>query len=134
RRIPMAQETEAAVRPDCQGAIVSFALLSIAALLAILLSLVSFVQLLYLESLRLRTRDLPALEFFKQTLEKALGMKTETGLFSFSLIKHSLILIIGILILDGFSAVAPLTWIGFTEAALVSWGAMLLVTYLIPFA
>ena len=61
-------------------------------------------------------------------------MKTETGLLSFSLIKHSLILIIGILILDGFCAGGPVTWVAFTEAALVSWGAVLLVTYLIPFA
>ncbi len=58
----------------------TFALLLTAAALAVLLSLIAFVQLLYLESLRLRTRDLPSLEFFKETLEKALGMKTETGL------------------------------------------------------
>ena len=49
-------------------------------LLAIpLLALVTFVQLLYLESLRLRTRDLPSLEFFKDTLEDKLGLKTEEG-------------------------------------------------------
>src|SRR5437667_346928 len=40
-------------------------LLLSAVLLAVLLSLITFVQLLYLESLRLRTRDLPALEFFE---------------------------------------------------------------------
>ncbi len=56
----------------------TFALLFTAGVLALLLSLVSFVQLLYLESLRLRTRDLPALEFFKSTLEAKLSMKTET--------------------------------------------------------
>src|SRR6266851_2538045 len=122
----MAQEAEAAGRPDCQGAIVSFALLSIAALLAILLSLVSFVQLLYLESLRLRTRDLPALEFFKQTLEKELGMKTETGVLSFSLIKYTLILMIAILMLDGLCGGRPITWLAFTEGAIASWLAMLM--------
>ena len=111
----------------------SFALLFTAAALAVLLSLIAFVQLLYLESLRLRTRDLPSLEFFKETLEKALGMKTETGLLSFSLIKHSLILIIAVLILDGFCAGGPISWIAFSEAAVVAWGAMLLVTYLIPY-
>ena len=42
----------------------------LATLLAIpLLAIVSFVQVLYLESMRLRTRDLPALKFFKETLE-----------------------------------------------------------------
>ena len=112
----------------------SFALLCIAAALAVLLSLTAFVQLLYLESLRLRTRDLPSLEFFKRTLEGALGMKTETGLLSFSLIKHSLILIVAILILNGLCAGGPISWIAFSEAAVVAWGAMLLATYLIPYA
>ncbi len=37
--------------------------------LSLLLGLVTFVQLLYLESLRLRTRDFPAIKFFKETLE-----------------------------------------------------------------
>ena len=111
----------------------TFALLLTAAALAVLLSLIAFVQLLYLESLRLRTRDLPSLEFFKETLEKALGMKTETGLLSFSLIKHSLILIVAILILDGFCAGGPISWIAFSEAAIVAWGTMLSVTYLIPY-
>ncbi len=112
----------------------TFALLLTAAALAVLLSLIAFVQLLYLESLRLRTRDLPSLEFFKETLEKALGMKTETGLLSFSLIKHSLILIVAILILDGFCAGGPISWIAFSEAAVVAWGTMLLAAYLIPYA
>jgi hypothetical protein len=54
-------------------------LFTAAALLALLLGLITFVQLLYVESLRLRTRDLPALEFFKQKLEAELGMKTDAG-------------------------------------------------------
>ena len=62
-----------------------------ATLLAILLlGLVTFVQLLYLESMRLRTRDLPSLKFFKDELEDKLGLKTEEGAGSFSLIKHSM--------------------------------------------
>ena len=62
----------------------------LAALLAVpLLGLVTFVQLLYLESLRLRTRDLPALKFFKETLEDKIGLKTEDGAGTFSLIKHT---------------------------------------------
>src|SRR5438876_2455522 len=112
----------------------TFALLFTAGLLALLLSLVSFVQLLYLESLRLRTRDLPALEFFKQTLEEKLGMKTETGLLSFSLIKYSLVLLIAIVILVGLSAGRPITWISFAETAIAAWGSMLLTTWLVPYA
>ena len=44
-----------------------------------LLALTTFVQVLYLESLRLRTRDLPSLKFFKETLEDRIGLKTEDG-------------------------------------------------------
>ena len=53
-------------------------------------------QLLYLESLRLRTRDLPSLKFFKETLEDKLGLKTEQGAGCFSLIKHTLLVLLGI--------------------------------------
>src|SRR2546430_15971332 len=109
----MAQEADPAAGPDCQGGIMTFALLFTAGLLALLLSLVSFVQILYLESLRLRTRDLPALEFFKATLEVKLGMKTETGVLSFSLLKYTLMLLVSILILDSASAGGPITWIAF---------------------
>ena len=56
-----------------------------------LLGLVTFVQMLYLESLRLRTRDLPSLKFFKETLEDKIGLKTEDGAGAFSLIKHTLL-------------------------------------------
>ena len=111
----------------------TFALLVAASLLALLLSLVSFVQLLYLESLRLRTRDLPALEFFKKTLEEALGMKTETGVLSFSLVKYTLMVLVSILILDGASAGRPISWIAFTEAAIAAWGCMVLATCMIPY-
>ena len=111
----------------------TFALLVTAGLLAVLASLVTFVQLLYLESLRLRTRDLPALEFFKDKLEEALGMKTETGMLSFSLVKYTLTLLMAILILDGACAGLPISWISFIEAAIASWGVMLLANWVVPF-
>jgi putative hemolysin len=111
----------------------TFALLFTAGLLALLLSLVSFVQLLYLESLRLRTRDLPALEFFKATLEAKLSMKTETGVLSFSLLKYTLMLLVSILILDGASGGGPITWIAFSEGTIAAWGVMMLATCMIPF-
>ena len=46
---------------------------------ALLLALASTVQLLYLESLRLRSRDLPSLEFFKSSLEPGIRLKTDEG-------------------------------------------------------
>jgi CBS domain containing-hemolysin-like protein len=108
-------------------------LLLSALLLAVLLTLIAFVQLLYLESLRLRTRDLPALEFFKEKLEQELGMKTETGVLSFSLIKYGLMPLIAILILDGFCAGGPVSWAAFFEAAVASWLCMLVAACIVPY-
>jgi CBS domain containing-hemolysin-like protein len=69
----------------------------IGSLLAIpLLGLLTFVQVLYLESLRLRTRDLPSIKFFKEVLEDRIGVKTEDGADTFSLIKHAILIILGI--------------------------------------
>jgi putative hemolysin len=100
--------------------------------LLLALVLVSFVQLLYLESLRLRTRDLPALQFFKETVEKRLGMKTETGALCFTLLKHTLLLLLGISILAGIAGEFASSWIMLLEAAITSWLAMLMVTYVVP--
>ncbi len=89
-----------------------------------LLGLVTFVQLLYLESLRLRTRDLPSLKFFKDELEDKLGLKTEEGAGSFSLIKHSLLVVI---------AVLYCAWLdNFWQAALVAWLTMIAASYALP--
>jgi putative hemolysin len=104
-----------------------------ALLLTVLLSLIAFVQLLYLESLRLRTRDLPALEFFKQKLEEQLGMKTETGVLSFSLIKYCLMPLIAILILDVFCAGGPISWSAFFESAVAACLCMLVAACIVPY-
>ena len=55
---------------------------------SLVVMLVTCVQVLYLESLRIRTRERASLEFFKETLESKLGLETERGSLTFSLIKH----------------------------------------------
>ena len=85
-----------------------------------LLALMTFVQILYLESLRLRTRDLPSLKFFKETLEDRIGLKTEDGAGAFSLVKHSLLSVVGILYFAWFADGVP--W-----HAAVFWQAMIAV-------
>src|ERR1700722_13440924 len=64
-------------------------------LLAVILVLATYVQMLYLESLRLRTRDLPALQLFKSDIEERLGFKTEDGALRFSLVKHTALPLLG---------------------------------------
>jgi putative hemolysin len=106
---------------------------TLAAVLATaLLGLVTCVQLLYLESLRLRTRDLPSLEFFKETLQDKLGLKTEQGADAFSLVKHTLLVLLGIFYFASFTDGEPWYATVFWQAVLIAWGAMMLVSYALP--
>jgi len=69
-----------------------------AAAVALLVTLVTCIQLLYLESLRVRTRELPALQFFREALEPRNKLETERGALTFSLVKHIGLGILGCLI------------------------------------
>jgi magnesium and cobalt exporter, CNNM family len=105
----------------------------LATLLALpLLAIVNFVQVLYLESMRLRTRDLPALKFFKETLEDKLGMKTEQGASSFSLVKHTLLVFIAICYFAWFADGEPWNWTAFWQAGLAGWLTTLVLAYAVP--
>jgi CBS domain containing-hemolysin-like protein len=97
-----------------------------------LLGLVTFVQLLYLESLRLRTRDLPSLEFFKDTLEDKIGLKTEEGAGAFSLIKHSLLVLMGTSYFAWLADGVPWQAATFWQSALEVWLTMIAVAYALP--
>jgi putative hemolysin len=107
-------------------------LVIVIALLALLLGLVTFVQLLYLESLRLRTRDFPAIKFFKETLEDKIGFQTDDGAGSFTLIKHSAILLIGVLYFLVFADGQAWTWPEVLETAVASWLTMIVMAYVLP--
>jgi CBS domain containing-hemolysin-like protein len=97
-----------------------------------LLALVAFVQVLYLESMRLRTRDLPSIKFFKETLEDKLGMTTEQGSGVFSLIKHSLLLLLAMGCFGWFADGQPWSWSAFWKAAVAAWLIMVTLTYAFP--
>lgn len=95
------------------------------------LCLATAVQMFYLEALRLRTRELPALTYFKESVEDSLGLKTERGALFFSLWKHSLLALLGV----AMSVVATRErFLGedFIEAALFSWLTMMVVCYILP--
>jgi putative hemolysin len=97
-----------------------------------LLAIVTCVQLLYLESMRLRTRDRASLRFFKADLEDRIGLKTEHGNESFSLIKHSLLVMLGVLefawITDSQPWSAPVFW----QTVLAVWLTMVVFSYALP--
>jgi CBS domain containing-hemolysin-like protein len=104
----------------------------VAAAAVVELALVTFVQLLYLESMRLRPRDLPSLEFFKETLEDRIGLKIEAGAETFSLFKHTTLVLLGVLFFARFEYDDPSISAGLWQAALAAWLAMIAVAYLLP--
>ncbi len=96
---------------------------------AALLCLFTVVQVLYTESMRLRARDLPALQFFKETLEERIRIDADQGLLAFSLIKHTLLLLLGVCFLAARPAGVGEPWENLFEAALLAWLTMLVCTY-----
>ncbi|MBI2688581.1 MAG: HlyC/CorC family transporter [Acidobacteria bacterium] len=91
------------------------------AVFSALLTLSAVAQLLYVEALRLRSREYPALEYFKRNLEERLGLKIERGALTFSLIKHSLIAMMGIFSLSLLGAGREHFWTAIAEAAVLAW-------------
>ena len=69
------------------------------AVVGIVVAAVTCVQVLYLEALRIRARELPALEYFRSTLEPKIGLTTERGALTFSVVKHVGLAITGCLVL-----------------------------------
>jgi putative hemolysin len=98
---------------------------------AVLLCLITVVQILYMESLRLRSRDLPALQFFKEALEDRIGVKGDDGVLAFSLIKHTLVLLLGVCFLATSYGDTAQRWQNLFEAALFAWLTMLISTYVL---
>jgi putative hemolysin len=104
-------------------------------ILAVLLCLITVVQILYMESLRLRSRDLPALQFFKEKLEDRIGVNGDDGVLAFSLIKHTLVVLLGVCFLATSTGdparFAEHPWQNLFEAALFAWLTMLILTYVL---
>ncbi len=105
-------------------------IIAVAVTLALLVGLVSFVQLLYLESLRLRTKEYASLQFFKETLQEALGYETERGALVFSLIKHTLLVLCGAAATA--AAIEGPKWAEFLEGFGIGWLIMLTASYFVP--
>ena len=100
--------------------------------LAFVLCVTTLVQVLYMESLRLQKRELPMLEFFREKLEDRLGIRDERGALAFSIIKHTSLLVMALLILAmELNEKAPL-WETLLESAGIAWFVMILTTYVVP--
>lgn len=107
-------------------------LLFLILLTTLLLSLATFAQLLYTENLRLRTRDLPAIRYFRENLEKRIGMNIEQGASTFSLIKHTSLLFLAVLFCGVFADGGAWHWPSIFQALGAAWATMLVAAYLAP--
>jgi hypothetical protein len=106
--------------------------LIVALLLTALLGFVSYVQLLYLESLRLIRREVLALEYFRETLAERIGLETEHGSLAFSLIKHVSLFLVGVFYLCALVSPGVPHSQSVHEAIGLEFLAMLFSTYLVP--
>lgn len=105
---------------------------AIAIALTCLLGFVSYVQLLYLESLRLLRREVPALDYFRETLAGKIGLDPEQGSLAFSLVKHVSLFLIGVFYLCALVHFERVLWESVAEAIGLSLLAMLVSTYFVP--
>jgi putative hemolysin len=100
-------------------------------IIAVLLAFTSFVQLLYLESVRIIPREYAALRHFRDHMEERIGLRLEAGSLTFSLWKHSLLAFLGVFCV--FVIAGPtLSLLALLEALLLSLALMLVFSYLIP--
>jgi len=107
----------------------------IAALLIVLLALVvlfTSIQTLYLEGMRLRTRDFESLQYFKSDIEPRLNLRSEEGALTFSLWKHTCLVFFGVLVLAEVIDGGYLTFPILLEGLAGGWLLMVLSSYLIP--
>jgi CBS domain containing-hemolysin-like protein len=109
-------------------ALIVFLILALAGLLGI----VTFVQTLYAESLRLRSRELPSMAFFKNRLEEAFGLKPERAILTYSLIRHSTVLILGLMPALAALLRPSAAWVTLIEAYLACWLLLILAGFAIP--
>jgi len=103
----------------------------IAIAVALLVTMVTCIQLLYLESLRVRTKELPALQFFREKLEPGIRLETERGALTFSLVKHIGLGFLGCLVVAITAQNSPL-WEALAGAFLVTGLVTVLGAHIVP--
>jgi CBS domain containing-hemolysin-like protein len=100
--------------------------------LLVLILLFTTIQTMYLEGMRLRTRDFPSLQYFKSDLEPRLNQRSEEGALTFSLWKHTCLVLFGVLVLAQVVDGGYITLPAVLEAMAGAWLLLMLCAYLIP--
>lgn len=102
-------------------------------LLGLALVIVTYVQVLYEESIRFRPRERSAVDYFRSEIQPRIGVASDRGVLTFSIIKHSALLALA----ASFLVLNPrpvnghiVRWV--LESLAAAWAVMLLSTYIAP--
>src|SRR5271165_6384652 len=106
-------------------------ILALLLVLLVLVLLFTSIQTLYLESMRLRTRDLPSLQYFKSDLEERLHLRSEEGNLTFSLWKHTCLVLFGVTAMAQVIDDGTFSFLVWLESAIGAWLSMMVFAYLI---
>ncbi len=106
--------------------------LSVALILTLLLGFISYIQLLYLESLRIIRRESAALDYFRETVASKIGLENEQGSLAFSVLKHAALPFLGVFYLCTLVRPGVEHWESVIEAVGFSLLAMLISSYFVP--
>jgi CBS domain containing-hemolysin-like protein len=102
------------------------------AVLGPLLVLFTSIQMLFLEGLRLRGRELPSVQHFKAVMEPRLDLRTDEGMLVFSLWKHILLALFGVFALASTLGGTPLEPAKLFEGLGIAFGGVVVLSCLIP--
>ncbi len=100
--------------------------------LAVLLVFGSYLQLLYLESLRLIKHETAALTHFRDVLQSKFGYEADQGATRFSLVKHVALPLTGVFSYCALNRPGIPQWQLVLEACAFTVAIMLVATYIIP--
>ena len=101
-------------------------------ILLVLVTLFTSIQTMYLEGMWLRTRDIASLQYFKSELEPRLNLRSEEGALTFSLWKHTCLVVFGVLVLAQVVDGGSLKIAELVESLILAWLQMILSAYLVP--
>ncbi|HYZ83790.1 MAG TPA: hemolysin family protein [Bryobacteraceae bacterium] len=97
-----------------------------------LLVLSTLAQTAYTDLMRLRTREVPALIAFKETVGNRLDLKPDAGVQTFSMVKHTLLILSAILSFALVGSNDVFSTFHLLEAFAIAWLLMLVATYIVP--
>lgn len=101
-------------------------------ILLALITLFTTIQTLYVEGMRLRSRDESCLQHFKAELEPRLRLRPADGSLAFSLWKHTCLVLFGLVMLAHVMDGGPATPLALLESIVSALALMVVFAYLVP--